>query len=125
VSEIVPAYVPPFAPASAVARLSENEQPPTAGDVTVPTPARLPPVIVPDVAPDVLHEAVVYAEGGSVAAAVAVGAALGVADEPLPPQAANVTLRTASSAQNTLKWELFFRMICASLCPPKGPRVVA
>jgi hypothetical protein len=114
VSEMVPAYEPAVAPPRAVARLLEYEQPPTAGDMIVPTPTRLPPVNVPDVAPDVLQEAVVYVEAGIVAVAVADGAALGVADEPFPLQAANATPKTAKSAQNAPERDLFFRIGRAS-----------
>jgi hypothetical protein len=102
VNEMAPAYVPAVAPVTTIPRLFEYEHPPTVGDVTVPKPTRLPPVMLADVVPDVLHEAVVYDDGGS-----AVAVTLGVPDDPLPLQAANVTPRTSGSAQSAPKRDLF------------------
>jgi hypothetical protein len=77
-------------------------------------------VIFADVVPDVLHVAVVYADAGSdvgLAVGLTVGLEVGAAvtaELPLPPQAANVTPKTAKSAQNAPVRDLFFRIGRAS-----------
>jgi hypothetical protein len=111
VKEMVPEYVPAVAFVNTVPSVSDNEQPPTAGELIVPAPTTLADVMLADVAPDELHEAVEYCgvDAPFEAAPDALCTGAGVADEPPHPVTAKPT--ASSNAEKTPDCSLLVYMV--------------